>query len=200
MKILNVLLSGFLGSCVLISAHLKAEEVAEKIESKPQPIHYQSTPQGWRFEPIAFPFEFAPNLKYKGVEELLFMPGMYKPAETDFFSYAFVWAIEKNALLSLSQLESDMYEYYIGLYNAVSGGNNPQPIKLTFEGDEKSFSGTILWTEPFATKKEQTLNFKGRQELCASSNQLRIWFEVSPTNYIHPLWKKLAATKKVACH
>ena len=46
-----------------------AEEVAE-------PSFFLPTPEGWRTETIPFPLEFAPEIKYEGLEELRFALGM----------------------------------------------------------------------------------------------------------------------------
>ncbi len=46
-----------------------AEEVAV-------PSFFLPTPEGWQTETIPFPLEFAPEIKYEGLEELRFAPGM----------------------------------------------------------------------------------------------------------------------------
>src|SRR4051794_9456116 len=53
-------------------------------------------PPGFRTETIPFPLGFAPDLPYRGVEELRFAPGMFQPGAPDFWSYAFVWWLEGN--------------------------------------------------------------------------------------------------------
>jgi hypothetical protein len=39
---------------------------------------YMPVPDGWRTETIPFPLDFAPELKYEGVEELRFSPWMFE--------------------------------------------------------------------------------------------------------------------------
>ncbi|MEM7393198.1 MAG: hypothetical protein AAF492_12705, partial [Verrucomicrobiota bacterium] len=49
------------------------------------------TPKGWFGERIALPTGFAPDMTLKGVEEIRFAPGMFKPDAADFFTYVFVF-------------------------------------------------------------------------------------------------------------
>jgi hypothetical protein len=43
------------------------------------------TPANWRFEQFSLPAEFAPTLKYNGIEELRFSPGMFDKGATGYF-------------------------------------------------------------------------------------------------------------------
>src|ERR1700760_3139406 len=84
------------------------------------PVPFQwAAPEGWRKETIPFPLEFAPSLKHKGLEELRFAPGMFKPGAPDFFSYAFVWWLEGEPPPAASALESELPVYFRGLCDAV---------------------------------------------------------------------------------
>src|SRR5690348_7269453 len=52
------------------------------------------TPEGWRREVIPFPLDFAPEIGYRGVEELRFAPRFFDPAAPTYWSYAFAWLLE----------------------------------------------------------------------------------------------------------
>jgi hypothetical protein len=78
-----------------------------------------NTSEEWRRETIPFPLDFAPSLKYKGVEEIRFAPGFGKPDKRDYFTYAFVWVIEADEVPSAEQLAQDLEVYFDGLMTEV---------------------------------------------------------------------------------
>ena len=45
---------------------------------------------------IPFPLDFAPNLPYRGTEELRFAPGFFDPSAAGSWSYAFVWFVDRT--------------------------------------------------------------------------------------------------------
>ena len=116
---------------IILCGVLKADVAyAQETKAVKKPIHYDGTPDKWRFEPIPFPLDFAPELHYQGLEELLFMPGMFKPEQKDFFSYAFVWAVEGEQPLTLQQIKKDLWFYYAGLYKAVAKADKSLPVTI----------------------------------------------------------------------
>ena len=70
---------------------IQAQEEAAKI---------LTGPADWRYEHIEFPLDFAPELAYKGFEELRFSPGMFDTSTTDYFTYAFVLSLQEQAPLT----------------------------------------------------------------------------------------------------
>ena len=58
----------------------------------------------WFGERIKLPPTFAPKMKLKGIEEILFAPGMFKATEKDFFSYVFLFALETKPELTADTL------------------------------------------------------------------------------------------------
>ena len=58
------------------------------------------TPE-WFGERLTLPPKgFAPDLGLTGVEEILFAPGMFKATEKDFFTYVFLFALERKPELT----------------------------------------------------------------------------------------------------
>ena len=130
----------------------------------------------WRGERIELPPGFAPDLGWKGVEQIRFAPGMFTAGEEDFFSYVLVFLLSKEAKTDKPTLERELLTYYRGLSNAVMGGKGQSvetegfTIALEVIADAKNaptsakdvtaFTGTLNWVEPFATQKEQTLNLE----------------------------------------
>ncbi len=90
-------------------------------------------PPGWKSETLPFPLEFAPEIKHRGVEELRFMPGMFKPGEPGWWSYGFVWWVREREFQSHESLEGELQDYFRGLLTAVGKekGRAIDPAKIT---------------------------------------------------------------------
>ena len=130
----------------------------------------------WRGERIPLPPDFAPDLGWKGVEQIRFAPGMFQPETPDFFSYILVFLLEPEAAITEEAVEKEFLVYYQGLAKAVMGSKGATVDVSTFsieldavedltptpESAEKSagYRGILKWTEPFATMKPQTLYFE----------------------------------------
>ena len=188
---LGLLLVGFsLGAA--LPPHLQKFEI-----KKPTPE--------WAGERIKLPPSFAPKLGLKGIEEILFAPGMFKADEKNFFSYVFLFALERKPELTAEVLRKELLAYYIGLSKNVM--RNPkldtskftvklQALKLQEASPKgalnaKFYRAEVYWIEPFATKKFQTLHF-----------ELQTWqYKGSPFNYLFvcaspqkrsaPIWKTM---------
>ena len=143
----------------------------------------------WFGERIALPPKgFAPDLGLKGVEEILFAPGMFKADQPDFFTYVFLFAVEAKPVLTTEVLQKELLTYYAGLSKARLRNPDLDTSKFSvnvrkmkhFEKKPKgsfdvaSFTATVNWIEPFATRKFQTLHF-----------ELQTWkFTGSPHQYL----------------
>lgn len=78
-----------------------------------------SAPEGWRFERMDLPADFAPDLPVAGFEELRFAPGMFEPAAPGYFSYALAVRSESRLEVDAAFLEDFLVRYYRGLCAAV---------------------------------------------------------------------------------
>lgn len=153
--------------------------------------HFSVQPPDWRTEVMALPPAFAPDFAHRGRLELLFMPGMFKPQQEDFFSYAFVWMIDGEQP-GRAQLQRDLTQYFQGLQGAVSQGQLNQAVRA--EVQPPAVAGApqrarVRWTEPFVTKKEQELKLLITPGQCPQGTSLLI--QVSPQAYTHPIWRAL---------
>ena len=162
------------------------------------------TPQ-WFGERIKLPPTFAPEMKLKGIEEILFAPGMFKATEKDFFSYVFLFALESKPELTVDMLRGELLTYYSGLSKNVMRNPKLDTSKFTVKLEPlkengptpkgalnvKSYRAQVYWLEPFATKKMQTLHF-----------ELQTWkYKGAPYNYLfvcaspqktgEPIWKTM---------
>jgi hypothetical protein len=167
-----------------------------------------AAPAGWGGETIQLPPEFAPDMKLTGSEHLRFAPGMMKPDSDSFLSYAFVFELQPQPVLTEDMVRDEFLKYYRGLCNAVLDGKLPgvDPTEFTLElqrvnsnpqpsSDEKAteaptqYTGVLDWVEPFATKKPQRLNLEIRT--WGGSDRNYIFVCVSPQARDTAIWKQL---------
>ncbi|HUR54586.1 MAG TPA: hypothetical protein VMZ71_10665, partial [Gemmataceae bacterium] len=101
-----------LGGVFLLSALAPAQP--EKLPFKlPQP-------KGWAGEVIDLPPKgFAPEMTWKGKEEIRFAPGMFKADAQDFFSYALLFWLPADQKTDAKTLEEELLTYYRGLAKTV---------------------------------------------------------------------------------
>jgi len=127
-------------------------------------------PTGWKKETIPFPLDFAPELPYRGVEELRFMPGFFDPSASGWWSYAFVWWIEGRPRLDTAVLTDNFRTYFIGLARAVAEGKfpvDPATFQVSFvPGEGRTFNGTLRVLDAFKTHKDVDLLARIRVSEC----------------------------------
>ncbi len=148
---------------LLISSTLPASE-------KKAPFQVP-TPPHWRTETIPLPPSFAPEMKWKGTEELRFSPGMFKANSADFFSYTMLFWLPGDAEVDAKSMERELLAYYRGLSAAVSKSKKQTVDTKAFtvtispakQPDNRpggevvtAYVGELNWTEPFATQKPLT--------------------------------------------
>jgi hypothetical protein len=160
----------------------------------------------WFGERIALPPKgFAPDLRLKGIEEILFAPGMFKADQPDFFSYAFLFALEANPKLDTKVLEKELFTYYSGLSKARMGNPQLDTSKFSVKVDPledkgvspksainvRNYRAKVVWLEPFATKKMQTLYFELQTWQYKGSPYQYLFVCASPQKPGNPIWKTL---------
>src|ERR1043166_8007887 len=104
MKIKKIIVISF--CAVIISNVLFAQN---------QTAQLLNQPANWQFERFTLPPEFAPNIPYKGVEELRFSPGMFAEDSTSYFTYAFVAELDNINSISKDDIKNYLLEYFKGL-------------------------------------------------------------------------------------
>jgi hypothetical protein len=156
-------------------------------------------PKDWRGERIELPPSFAPDLKLKGVEEIRFAPGMFRPEAKDFFSYVIVFRLDGEPKLPQKTLESELLVYYRGLAKAVGRGKiktddfsiDIKPVENAKTPGVQQYIATLKWVEPFATKKPQTLRIEIRAWSTPKDRRSWIFMSVSPQKTDNPVWKTM---------
>lgn len=149
--------------------------VAQEGAKKPNDLIFDTK---WGGERISLPPKFAPNMKLKGIEEIRFAPGMFKPDKKDFFTYVFVFSVSEDQKLTDAVIKQEILVYYQGLSGGLMKrkGKDIDVTEFTFEmkkakaakGGPKGvkadaitqYSGQLDWIEPFATGEAQVLHFE----------------------------------------
>jgi len=139
---------------------------------------FETGEPAWAGESISLPPGFAPELGWKGVEEIRFAPGMFDAGAEMFFTYVLVFLLEEGADVGEEGLERELLEYYRGLARSVMGARGMEVDAGGFElelgrveegegvlapeGVEGAveYRGTLDWVEPFETQKAQRLHLE----------------------------------------
>jgi hypothetical protein len=116
-------------------------------------------PTGWRTERLEFPLSFAPELDYRGHEDLLFAPGMFNPDSDSYFSYALAWQLSgaDGAAVELDEagLARFLETYFRGLCKAVSEDRGLErdvsEVKASVERDGPRYRARVAMFDPFTT-------------------------------------------------
>jgi hypothetical protein len=171
--------------------------------------------EGWRPEIIPFPLDFVRDLPLQGVEELRFAPGMFKPGQPGYWSYAFAWWLDGEPALGEADLERDLVAYFRGLATEVAKekgfkvdagrfrvelqSSSGAPAK---EGHTvQAFGGTADLYDSFVTGKPITLNLDIWVWDCPVSGKRVAVVLASPRATSEPIWKDLLQRRdELLCH
>ncbi len=176
--------------------------LAHAQESKHETV--LSAPDTWRPEIINMPLGFAPSITYKGFEDIRFAPGWSDTTASDYFTYTFVWVLDKAPKLDQMQFESHMRAYFDGLMTAVSGRDDLPKTQASFRfaKAKKDFGavGQITFYEAFFKKSVITLHVTAEGRHCPEQKKHLVWFRLSPQDQKDPLWKKFDEVQlKIDC-
>src|SRR5262245_12630275 len=176
--------------------------------SQPEKKPYRlPTPDGWKTETIKLPPPFAPDMTWKGEEELRFSPGMFKADSETFFSYALLFWLPQQKKLDAKTMERELLAYYQGLAKAVMESKKQKvdvaAFKVTLKdapdkpekrpGGEtvSAYIGEITWIEPFATQKAQKLRLEVHNWLSTKHRHHCVFICASPQPPTAAVWKAL---------
>lgn len=165
------------------------------------PPYRLAIPDQWGVERIAFPIEFAPQIPYKGMEDLRFAPGWAKPESNDYWSYTFLWWLEGSPTIDALTLQDNLKAYYSGLVGRnISGRNIPADkvvptnvvIKKTKAGanGELTYAGTISLLD-YMTQRPMTLQCSITIKICKDQNRTAVFVALSPKLPNHSIWQDL---------
>lgn len=156
-------------------------------------------PKDWGIERFLIPIGFAPEIPYRGVEDIRFAPGWAKAKDAAYWSYAFLWYLEGGVKMDARTVENNLKAYYTGLI-AVNGRNIPAekliPVVTSFKetrkerGDLQTYAGTITMLD-YMAQKTITLHCRVHLKSCPGRNKTFVFHELSPRPFSHKIWLAL---------
>lgn len=187
-------------SC-LLSASAHAQQANTTFDGRNWQAPYAlPIPKGWSIERFLLPPAFAPQIKYKGVEDIRFTPGWGNSKTNDYWSYAFLWYLDDKYKISKKTIEADLEAYYNGLLKentdstkALTEAQMPAVVKLkqsVTEGHETLYSGEIIMRD-FLSRQRIILNAKVHLSFCPDAERTILYFELSPKPFTDEVWDGL---------
>jgi hypothetical protein len=162
--------------CCLLAVLLASPSGSALAQQDADPPYQVPAPKGWAKETITLPPGFAPDMKWKGTEELRFAPNWMKADGDTFFSYTLLLWLPNDQKIDAKTIEQELLTYYKGLAKAVLESKKQKvdvsaftlslkeatdkPGKRTTGEPITDFVAELKWTEPFTTGKPQTLRLE----------------------------------------
>jgi hypothetical protein len=170
------------------------------INAQPKPLMLKQ-PAGWQFEQFALPPQFAPNIKYKGIEELRFSPGMFKKDTTGYFAYVFVARLDSTKSVSQNDIKNYLLEYFKGLCSKTAADRKLNPVdtnairvaiqRKKIESKEAFYNILLHVFGVFADGAPVTLNMEAKVMKDVARKRVYLLFIVSPQPKTNAVWKEL---------
>ena len=184
----------------LFSVAIYGQEIKPEFDGHQWEAPYTlPVPKDWTLERFLIPIGFAPQIPYKGVEDIRFTPGWGKVKRDEYWSYAFLWYLEGDVKMDFKIINRNLNDYYTGLI-AINGNNIPKekliPVVTSIKevrkdtGDLKTFTGTIKMVD-YMEQKPIVLNCKVHLKSCPGENKTFIFYELSPKPLSHHIWLSL---------
>lgn len=204
-----ILLSIFLVSCNNNQSHkTEADTVSSKESSNAVP-NKLLIPEGWTTEQIKFPIDFAPQINYKGSEELRFAKGWEDIVSEEHWAYAFLWTLDGSPIINDSTLQQNLTDYYSGLVKTNITSRSISSFKVvptivkvqsitTETGDTATFHATVNMLD-YIAQKPIVLNVAIHLKNCSEPGTTKILFEVSPQPATHKIWTTLNSLNNSIC-
>lgn len=166
-----------------------------------------TVPAGWKGEQIPLPPSFAREMQFTGIEEARFSPGMFQEESNTFFSYFFVFQLDPDSELTQKNIERELLRYYQGLSRTIFKSRKKKidtsdftckltkatpvdPQKIYPQGLTE-YSATVKWTEPFVTRKPQTLNLIIQAWSDKTTKHGYLFVCVSPQDLKANIWQSM---------
>jgi hypothetical protein len=188
----------------LSSLSINAQEAKPAFDGhKWEAPYHLPVPKDWTIERFLIPISFAPQITYKGVEDIRFTPGWGNVKSDDYWSYAFLWYLDGMPNTNAQIIASNLKAYYTGLamVNTDSAKLQAIPENLktvttsfkktqTAKGDLKTYTGTVAMLD-YMQLKRLTLNCIVHVKSCLKENKIIVFYELSPKPFPHSVWTGL---------
>jgi len=155
-----------------------------------------STPSEWKTEIIPFPLGFAREIDLVGFEDLRFAPNWSDATSPNFWTYTFVWYVDKGAPMTEERLTGYFNAYYDGLMGVTvkdkEGNEIDNGLDKTlclFVKTNDGFSGKMRVYDKFFSKEYMTLNIKVTESFCPKTNKQIVSCNISPQPFDNTVWK-----------
>jgi len=161
-------------------------------------------PVNWQFERFSLPPEFAPNIPYKGVEELRFSPGMFVKDTTTYFTYAFVAELDNVRSVSQDDIQNYLLDYFKGLCASTAKQRHlsidTSKIGVTIEkkqnaGNDAFYDATLNIFGVFTDGAPVKLNME-IEVMDDKVSKIYLVFIASPHDKTDNVWKELHSIQK----
>ncbi|MCF6280141.1 MAG: hypothetical protein L3J14_07320 [Flavobacteriaceae bacterium] len=169
---------------------------------KKEEINLMQADSTWGKEIIKIPFWFAPEINYKGYEDIRFAKGWEKIDSAGFWTLVYVWDINLHTKPTATFFEDNIKLYFDGLMKVVNEDKTliiPQTNALFSENKTKNgttiFTGIVETYDAFTTKKMITLHVTIESYYCEKTKKHIPLFRFSPQNFEHDIWKELNKIK-----
>jgi hypothetical protein len=158
-------------------------------------------PKDWTFERFLIPIGFAPEIPYKGVEDIRFAPGWAKQNDDEYWTYAFLWYLDNSPNTDANIIAANLKAYYTGLFkintdSARAVTEKPIPVYTLFKkiptakGDAETYTGAIEMGD-YMQRKPIKLNCIVHVKSCQEHSKTILFYELSPKPYSHSNWVHL---------
>ena len=150
----------------------------------------------WGKEIIKFPIDWAPEITFKGFEELRFAPQRTNMEHEEFWTLVLSWSVQTTKEISQKELEFNFYHYFDMLMKPNHFAQEfPEPELLFYDYDVNNtdtlFKGKMTFFDGLISGKMITVNILGSQTLCKTIGKAYVIFKISPQQFTHPIWEKL---------
>jgi hypothetical protein len=177
------------------------EENTESDGLRLDALYEMPIPEGWTTERFPIPIGFAPQISYKGVEDICFSPGWGNVKSEEYWTYAFLWYLDDSPETNAEIIATNLKAYYSGLIRANTdsskiSADNPIPVFTTFikvdpvSDDMETFTGTIVMTD-YMQMKPIALNCIVHLKFCPETSKTILFYELSPQFFTHKIWEQL---------
>ena len=181
--------------------------IKEKLHFYPQHVataFSYNAPGNWGQETILFPINFAPELPYKGFEELRFAPGWGDAGSNEKWAYTILWWLDGKYNFDEKILKHDLEFYFTGLTKQRAMADKMdmslyKPAKAIVEkiktagGDKQTFQAIADIFDAQVTKKPGKLWFKIHVKECNDSERTIVLIEAAGNDFRQPVWVSLDA-------
>lgn len=183
----------------LFSLNINAQEEETAFDGhKWEAPYHLPIPKGWTIERFLIPISFAPQISYKGVEDIRFTPGWGNIKSEEYWTYAFLWYLDGSLKTDANIIAANLKAYYTGLVEINSESFKVPAEKLipvltsfkemqTAKGDLKTYTGTIELLD-YMQHKPIKLNSIVHLKSCPKDNKTLLFFELSPKPLTHNNW------------